>query len=214
MLLSCILFVGCNSCSNKEKEEEIKIETQGLNVERINALDMQYMYANYGADYRWLECCIDLKHFMDSDSCTGEVAGIANIFQQIKMIDSNSFIPTVVLIAHTQDTSVIETREGIWVGDDPMNNFNPMKVNYNEAYNRMMQANCPKPHSKHCVLRKEVGPLADVDPIYIFGNPAAQVYVNSTTGAVTTHNPCFPEDSLEKFGRNNKRIGCPLGEWP
>lgn len=223
MLFCCLLFAGCNSCSNKEKDsiptDSIElVEIQGVDVEKVNAMDMQYMYTNYGADYKWLECCIDLKDYMDDENCTGEVAGVANIFKVVTCYydeDSNvtSIYPIAVLIAHTQDTSIVEVREGLWVGDEPMNDFNPMKISYAVAYNRMMQANCPKPHSKHCVLRKEVGPIDGVAPIYIFGNQDAQVYVHSTTGDVTTQNPCFPKE-FETYGRDNKRIGCPLGEWP
>lgn len=65
-----------------------------------------------------------------------------------------------------------------------------INISYKEAYEKMMEANYPKPHSKHCVLRKEVGPY-DCNPQYIFGNIEAQIYVDAVTGAVSDQSPAF-----------------------
>lgn len=228
-------FTSCKSCSSNnqpiEEEEVMTYAVAGLDVNYINVSDIDWMGMQYAdKDWRWLECCIDMEDFIDeADTC--KVAAVANIFEYIEIVDTvtGAWRPIVILRAHVADTSVTEIKEGLWVGDDPMNDYNPMEVDFAHAWNYMMMANCIKPHSKHCVLRKEVGPIGGLDPIYIFGNATAQVYVMSNTGDVTTTNPVFPQDeNLEAttveeepceyegtlYGAKNMRIGCPLGEWP
>ena len=78
----------------------------------------------------------------------------------------------------------------------------PIKITFAEALEKLNQVNFPKPHSRYCVLRKEVGPK-DANVQYIFGNSKAQLYVDAVTGEVTDLNPVFGGD-----------LGKPLGEWP
>lgn len=229
----CAMFASCNSCSsNKDNpaNDEITYVVDGVDVNWANDSDISWMGMHYAdCEWRWLECCVDMKDFIDETGDTATVMAVANIFSVVKVIDSTSgaFTTTVILRARTADTSVTEIKENaLWVGDDPMNEYNPMNIDFAHAWDRMMIANCVKPHSKHCVLRKEVGPTPNVDPIYIFGNQDAQVYVMSNTGEVTTTNPVFPKglDSAYNdepvqfngtvYGPRNTRIGCPLGEWP
>ena len=200
-----VFTVSCSSCHREKNlgaNEGLTYEVTGLNVEKTNALDNEYMTANFG-DYRWLECCIDGEDWMD-ESDVFNVKGIANIYSVVEYApDSMSGMMYVYLIAHTADTSVITMKEGLWVGDEPMNEYNnPFKVDFAHAYDAMMKANCVKPHSRHCVLRKEVGEI-DVEPIYIFGNQDAQVYVNTETGNVTTTNPVYKEHGYEDNFRLN-----------
>ena len=159
-------------------------------VEKINQEDAKYMAENYANDdYQWLECCIDFVDFLDEDN-GHEVASVANIYKIVTAVDSANFVEKVVLIAHTRDTMVTEERYGIWVGDNRMDTFAPFKVNLEKALSQMYKANCPKPHSRHCVIRKEVGPK-DCNPQYIFGNKQCQVYVDVVTGSVSSTNPVF-----------------------
>lgn len=230
-----MVFTSCESCNRGNQEpaetEELTYPVTGLDVNYINISDIDWMGMQYAdKDWKWLECCIDMNDFIDESDGECEVCAVANIFEYIDIVDTvtGAWRPIVILRAHVADTSVTEIREGLWVGDDPMNDYNPMEVDFANAWNYMMMANCVKPHSRHCVLRKEVGPVGGLDPIYIFGNEDAQVYVMSNNGEVTTTNPAFPQDAnLEAapeaeecgyegdiYGPNNMRIGCPLGEWP
>lgn len=223
MLACCMIFGACTCCHrNAEPVDEITYPTTGLNVEETIMDDFGYMGFHY-ENYDWMECCIDMENYLD-ETDTANVLAVANIY---KVIDTtNGLVFKAVLIAHTADTTVYEEKLGLWVGDDNMNDYWPINIDFAHAYNHMMIANCVKPHSKHCVLRKEVGPKAGVDPIYIFGNQDAQVYVMSNTGDVTTTNPVFPENCNDAYvpetieydgtiyGARNTRIGCPLGEWP
>lgn len=199
---------SCDKCPKTEAPEAIDtvattevVTTGKLIVENAISLDRQYMFGNYGGDYRWFESCITLKDFIDEE-CDGVVASIANVFQVVEEYENGADVH-VVLAAHTPDTTAYEVKHGFWVEDDPLND-EAITVTFEEAFERMMEANCPKPHSKQCVLRKQVGPV-DANPQYIFGNSHAQVYVDATTGDVNTDNPAFPEAQGFKM---------PLGEWP
>lgn len=203
--LLCAMFIGvtsCNSCKKNETNVEAKVDTT-LVVENIISTDREAMTLQYDSAYRWYETCITVKDFFDSDS-VGEpvVMGVSNIFQYVVEQDSTCADIQVVLFTHVKDTCVVEARPGFWVGDMILNN-EEIKLTFVDAYNKMMQANCVKPHSRQCVLRKELGPTLGVNPQYIFGNVQRQVYVDAVTGDVTDKNPVFP-----------KTFKMPLGEWP
>lgn len=203
--LVCAMFIGvtsCNSCKKNETNVEAKVDTT-LVVENIISTDREAMTLQYDSAYRWYETCITVKDFFDSDS-VGEpvVMGVSNIFQYVVEQDSTCADIQVVLFTHVKDTCVVEARPGFWVGDMILNN-EEIKLTFVDAYNKMMQANCVKPHSRQCVLRKELGPTLGVNPQYIFGNIQRQVYVDAVTGNVTDKNPVFP-----------KTFKMPLGEWP
>jgi hypothetical protein len=194
-LTLCMVFSACNGCSQKnDSANDCTYPVAGLNVERVTATDFEYMTANYGNDYRWYECCIDAKDWID-ESDTFYVNGIANVFYKVYLNeDSTSGTAKVYLLAHAGDAFTIDSTEGIWVGDEPMNEYNPMTIDFAHAYDAMMITNCVKPHSRHCVLRKELGPL-NAAPQYIFGNQECQVYVDANTGKVNLDNPVFPVDA-------------------
>lgn len=196
MMAICLMFASCNSCQRSEKDA-MTYNVTGVDVEEAIMLDNEVMTARFGEDYRWLESQIDATNWMD-ETDTFDVKGVANIFAAL--IDSNTMM--VYMYLHTQDTFVCDSTQGLWVGDEPMNEFNPMLVNFACAYNKMMEANIVKPHSRHCVLRKEVGPI-EKEPLYIFGNQDAQVYVSTKDGSVTATNPVFPADSNEAPANND-----------
>lgn len=201
MVCLSVVFASCESCKQTDKVE-LTQQTAEWTVEYVTAADKQYMFTNYGGDYRWFEQCIVLKDFLDEEECDGTVTGISNVFQVVEEKDNGADV-YVILAAHTPDTTAYEVKHAFWVEDYPMNE-EAIVVTFKEAYDKVMQANCPKPHSKHCVLRKQVGPV-DANPQYIFGNSYAQIYVDAITGDVNTDNPVFPEAQGFKM---------PLGEWP
>jgi hypothetical protein len=179
-------IISCNSCK-KEKKQEAVVEKAEIVLERVNSIDKEYMFANYG-DYKWFESCIVLNSYLDEEN-DGTITGVSNVFQVI----ARDFDTKVVLIAHTADTTAIEAKEhAFWVEDQPLN-YEDIKVTFKEAYEKINQVNFPKPHSKQVVLRKQLGPKA-CNPQYIFGNQKAQLYVDAVTGEVTDKNPAFPEE--------------------
>lgn len=206
--LICVMMIGftsCNSCKNDKQDADNQKVDSVLVVEDLQKQDAEQMTKEYAQDYRWYETCITFAEFFDGENATEPVVNsVSNIYQYLTDVDDHSADVHVVLFAHVKDTTAVEVKQGFWVGDNPMTP-DMVKVSCVDAYNKMMQANLPKPHSRQCVLRKELGPK-DCNPQYIFGNVKAQVYVDAVTGAVTDKNPVYEgfEGKLQK----------PLGEWP
>lgn len=197
-LFICAL-VSCSSCK-KDKQDTV---TADLNVENITNADRQYMFTTYGGDYCWFESCILLSDWLDSENFDGSIEGISNVFQVVNEKDSGSYDTFVVLAAHTKDAATYEVKKGFWVEDWPLIG-DSIKLTYKDAFNRVMETNSPKPHSKNCILRKPVGPV-ECNPQYVFGNIREQLWVDAVTGDVKNSNPAFPEE---------KGFKMPLGEWP
>ena len=189
-------FTSCDSCKKEKdatpEENKSEVVVKGeLNVEHVTAADKQYMFTNYGGDYRWFESCILLQDFLDEEN-DGTIAGVSNVFQVVNEDEGGKSADVfVVLAAHTPDSTAYEVKQGFWVEDYPLND-EAIKVTFRDAYDKVMATNMPKPHSRHVVLRKEVGPV-DANPQYIFGNTQAQIYVDAVTGDVSENNPAFSE---------------------
>jgi len=205
-ILACFM-ISCNSCKSGKTSNSEEVTEGGLVVERTISTDREYMFVNYGEDYRWFETCILLNAFLDEENCNPDsIVGVSNVFQAvIERGDSTSqsYDTEVVLFSHAGDESQIDVKHAFWVEDLPMNDED-ITVTFKQAFERVMQANCPKPHSKQCVLRKQLGPKA-ANPQYIFGNTKSQLYVDAVTGEVSDINPVFGD--VEGFK-------MPLGEWP
>ena len=187
--------VGCSSCKKQKVEEEVK--AQPMVVENVNSTDKEYMFTNYGGDYKWFESCILLNDYLDEE-CDGTVTGISNVFQVVEDGSKDVF---VVLAAHTADTTAYDVRHGFWVEDFPLET-EEITLTFAEAFEKINEVNYPKPHSKNCILRKPIGPNK-CNPQYVFGNVSAQLWVDAITGEVKTTSPAFPE-----------AFKMPLGEWP
>lgn len=200
MLLMAIVcgmaFVSCTGYADKKVVGNDSITNDSTVVDSVNyvenaiAMDKENMYLTYGKDYKWFETCIVLNEYLDSENTNDSVIGISNIFQVLEQKDSKSFDVHVIMYTHVGDSTQVDVKHDFWIEDMPMNN-DSIKVSFKEAYAKMMAANLPKPHSRQCVLRKEVGPK-DCNPQYIFGNSEAQIYVDAVTGNVTDVNPAFP----------------------
>jgi len=204
ILLACAaVLIVIQACScEKEKSEKAWLCSSNpeLNVEHSIAMDRQFMYANYADDYRWFETNIVLKDFMDEE-CDGTIVSIRNVFQYVIERGKGADV-YVVLSSHTLEGSTIERIHDFWIEDWPMND-DDISISFKEAYERLMEANCPKPHSRQVTLRKMVGPV-EANPQWIFGNMREQVFVDAVTGNVSVNNPSFPD----------AYVGLPLGEWP
>ena len=200
----CMSLASCNSCKSEKPETATDSTTVVTNdsamvVENVVGMDRQYMFTNYGKDYRWFETCIVLKDFLDEEN-DGTITGVSNIFQVVFEKEGGADV-NVIMFTHVGDSTQMDIKNAFWVEDMPMND-DAIKVTFKEAYEKVMAINLPKPHSRHCVLRKQVGPVT-ANPQYIFGNSEAQIYVDAVTGDVTDKNPAFPAD-----------LKMPLGEWP
>lgn len=206
-------FSSCDSC-NKAPVEPVAVDTTVvatdtteavavLVVENLISTDRQEMYLKTKGNYRWFETGIVLPEFLDSEDVTSDPEMVVNVFQSV--IESENGADTWVFkFQHFADGTVVkDSVHGFWIEDMPLNE-EVIKLKYTEAYDRMMQANYPKPHSKQVVLRNPIGPVA-INSQWIFGNIQTQLWVDAVTGDVKNSNPAFPEE---------KGFKMPLGEWP
>lgn len=193
-------MISCSSC-NKNKEKENTEVVTDLNVENCISADREKMFLSHGKDYRWFETCMRLKSCLDEDN-DGTLEELVNIFQVI--IDSESGYDTKVYkFQHFSDGVIAQDSTiGFWVEDSPLET-ETIKITYKEAFDKLMATNLPKPHSRYCTLRKQVGPKP-CNPQYIFGNTKSQIYVDAVNGNVTDKNPAFEGGGFK----------MPLGEWP
>jgi len=191
IFIGIIALIGISSCKcQSEKQAEPTFEQSELIVENVVSADKEKMFLDYGSDYRWFETCIVLNDYLDeADSCS--INGISNIFQVVTEMEGGADV-NVIMFTHVGDTTDVQVVHTFWIEDSPMNN-DSLTVTFTDAYEKVMEVNLPKPHSKHVVLRKEVGPL-EANPQYIFGNQESQIYVDATTGEVRNYNPVFPKD--------------------
>lgn len=197
LVLALSMLASCEGNKKEEQKQEEQIAmVESLDVENVISTDREFMFLNYDGDYRWYETCILMENFMDEEDANDNAIMINDIFQVITQKETG-FDVHVINIVHTLDTSYVEVIEGFWLEDSPMND-EAVVVDFNTAWNNAMEANCPKPHSQHCVLRKKIGPK-EANPQYIFGNNRCQVYVDATTGEVSAVDSNF---------------NGPLGEWP
>lgn len=178
LLAVCVLFTAC-------KEEPIPVTE--LNVEETVCLDLQRMNLNYQESYRWYECCIVLQNFLDEEN-DGIITDITNIFQVVN--DTLGTTDThVIFITHNRYKDYIDSKHGFWLGDLTLKS-EEVQISFEEAFQKLMESNYPKPHSKQCVLRKELGPVV-TNPQYIFGNVRNHLYVDAITGEVSDESPAF-----------------------
>jgi len=195
-VLACLFMMSCSCEKNKPVNNTETTDSTALVVENVTGMDRQKMFQDFGKDYRWFETCIVLKDYLDSEETDGTVTGISNIFQVVVEKDNGADV-RVVMFTHVGDSTQVDVANSFWVEDFPMNE-DAIKLTFKDAYDKVMAANAPKPHSRQVVLRKEVGPNS-INPQYIFGNSQAQLYVDAVTGDVKTKNPAFPDNmTLQK----------------
>ena len=201
--MSFMSCTGCNSSKEDIKLQDSVVATAVLDVEHSIALDRQTMYVNYKDNYRWFETEILLPEFMDSDSVTSDPEMIVNVLQSI-VEEGNGADVWVHKFQHFKDGTIIhDSIQGFWIENYALND-EVIKLKYTEAWDRMMAANYPKPHSRYVTLRNPIGPVA-INTQWIFGNVREQIWVDAVTGDTKNSNPAFPEE---------KGFKMPLGEWP
>lgn len=207
-----IMVTGCNSCQSENKKQDVVINVGNdydgvvegkLNAENVISLQRQTMYnLSKGVEYRWFETTFELLDYIDSENQDGTIAEITSTFQTIIPMEGgcDTWVQYIASNA-VKGTMIPQPIHSFFVGDSPLDNA-PIKLTFAQALERINQVNAPKPHSRYCVLRKEIAPN-DINPQYIFGNSRAQLYVDAVTGTVCTENPAFAGG-----------FGLPLGEWP
>lgn len=184
LMMSAVIMGACT-----HKTERLN---EGINVESTISDDKAYMADNYGPDYKLFETSITLNDYLDTAGCTGAVFGVCNVFQ-VETGTDDGYNVKMVIITHTHNAMKVEEKSYFCIDDYPLDR---VSISYRQAYNQLCKANFPKPHSRQCVLRKQVGSYP-CNPQYIFGNANSQVYVDAMTGRVSSINPAFTPPQLE-----------------
>lgn len=188
-----IMIFAFSSCKCQQDVVPTPETVDPLVVENLISADKEWMFLNYGENYRYYETTAVYDNFFDADT-THNIVSVSNVFFAVTEITETGGDADVIYGNHSLTANEMDVRKhSFWVGDYPLNN-DKIILTVNEAYAKMMEANVVKPHSKYVVLRRELGPLDDVNPQYIFGNAQCQVYVDATTGAVSAINPAYPPD--------------------
>ncbi len=184
-------FISCSSC--KDKKEEVDNDTvSSMVLENLISTDREDMFNNVSNDYRWFEAYIKMNNYLDEEN-DGSLSEVLNVFQVVIDYGKSADVK-VYKYNHFSDGSLVkDSIIDFVVGDRPLEN-EKITVTFKQAFDKVMETNLPKPHSRYCVLRKEVGAL-DCNPQYIFGNTQAQLYVDAVTGEVRDYNPAFPKDA-------------------
>lgn len=185
LLMAFAVLLGATSCTSCNKESK----QTGINVENIIKSDIGYMDKNY-TSYVWYESSMVLANYLDEEDCDGSVANIEDIFQT-GFGDTNVTQHIVVMIKHYGELMKVDTVSGTWL-EDVVLCKDDINFTYKQAFERLMEADCIKPHTKFCVLRNPLGPY-QCNPQYIFGNSLDDniLFVDATTGEVRDYNPAF-----------------------
>lgn len=204
LMVSLAIMVGLTSskCVHEQEPVEPAVEQGALVVENVISTDRQAMFLAHGGNYRWYETGVQLKNWLDEEN-DGTIDMVVNVFQVVEQCSETTYDTFVYKYQHFADGTVNEDEiHGFWVEDWPLET-EVIKVTFKEAFEKVMEVNLPKPHTRQVVLRKQVGPV-EANPQWIFGNLHSQIYVDAVTGEVSKDNPAF--DGLN--------LGTPLGEWP
>lgn len=173
-------FTSCESCDREKQKKDV--------VETLVNIDIDYMNQNYDS-FVWYESSIVLDKYLDEESCDGSVESVTNIFQ-VGYGDSTISTKKVVMITHNDELILIKEVEGFWCEDVVMDT-NDIEYTFNRAYERYMQSNCVKPHSRYCVLRKPLGPCI-CNAQYIFGSSnGILTFLDAVTGECSPTSPAF-----------------------
>ena len=185
----CIgIFASCSSC-NKNTEE--KTVNPKLNVENVVSADREYMFANYGGDYKWYETTVMLNEYLDADTQDGTIQSISNRFQVSDVKDKSGDTKVITIVHNSDGTTETTIQYGHWFDDFDMS-YDSIPVTFEKAFEKVMAANYVKPQSRYCVLRRQVGPHP-ANAQYIFGNKQSRLYVDAVTCDVSDKNPVFDE---------------------
>ena len=178
-----------SSCEGKKKKDVPVVETE-LVAENTISADKEYMFLNYGKDYRWFETTVVMNEFLD-EADKFSVQSVTSVFQSV-IEDGSAMDVKIVTSIYNADNHDIVVYDGFWVEDIALNN-EAIYISFEDAYKCALESNLPKPHSRYCVLRKEVGP-SDANPQYVFGNGmTGMLFVDAVTGDVSDTNPFFPD---------------------
>ena len=194
-----------NQCSESNDETEVVDTTDiagVISVENYRLKDFIVM-DTIGSDYVWYETCIQLTGEVDTLEAVS-LEMVSNVFQTITPV-GQGYVTNVYCGKHADGKDWFDVKKNaFWIEDENMMQYKDSIITFEQAFDALQKANCQKPKSAYCTLRKEVG-IIEANPQYIFGNESRGiVYVDAITGAVSTINPAFGEpNTLKAYSRDS-----------
>lgn len=188
VLAICVAFALFFKFGNAEKSEAEAEVLTSVSFENTISADKEYMMLNYGGEYTWFETTAVMKNYLDEE-CDGSIETVGSVFQVLKEDDEGDKDTEVIFTTHTETDNDYIVRHGFWVMDQELNNV-AMFLKFDDAFAKVIESDYPKPHSRYCVLRKQVGPK-ESNPQYIFGNEKYALFVDAISGEVTDQNPSY-----------------------
>ena len=172
-----------------------------LNVEDINYSDLEYMKENYKTEYRWYECSLRLKEYLDAEGNNGDVEEITNIFM-IVTDPGKSYDTNIVMFRHTLTGDEMVILPSLWIEEDVNIKENMVDVKFKDAFKKALTSK-PVLHTKRVVLRKHLGPR-DINPQWTFGNNHGLIFIDAAYGSIAHEQPAFMGTGFNTW----------YGEWP
>ena len=198
-----ILFTSfiCSCASIMQKETKETTE-EPIDVEECIKSDTAYLVEHYGkSNFRWYECGMQLKDYLDSIDNKGEVIALTNVFMIISE-KGKSYDTNIIMFRHNSSENSIEILPSLWIEEDIPIEENLVEVKFKTAV-KLARKSKPILHTKHVVLREHLGPL-DINPQYTFGNNHGLLFVDAHTGVVSYEQPAFRGTGFQTW----------LGEFP
>ena len=171
---------------------------EGLMAENVISTDREALFLKHGGNVGWYETDIVFTTTIDSCKADTKIASVTNYFQYVNYVpdpvSKKDSVQTIVyLMQHSADgANYIDPHEDTFMLDDYPLNDEPITITFRQALKIALSSTYDKPHGKHCVLRKELGPV-ECNPQYVFGNSQGQLYVDAVTGEVSDYNPAYKE---------------------
>lgn len=191
ILMIALMTISLASCDWFKKSEQTKEQPT---VETYIESDMEYMAENYGEAYVWYETEVIYNNFLDEEN-DGSFESVKSVYQYEEFFGDTCANVIVVTITHMGELRTVEEEEG-WYAECYNMRGKELPVTFKDAYDAIMAVNLPKPHTRCCVLRDQVGPVA-ANPQYIYG--VGLLFVDAVSGEVSEINPVFPNsDDVEE----------------
>ena len=191
LLLAAGVGLYCYGNKQKcEKEEEVNNVISPLKAESLLAQDFKEVIEGHRNEKMvWYTTLYELTDFLDSGNELN-IKSLTNVFQSMFEIPGTKKSDVFVTkFNHDEEGTKKEIIHDFWIEDCAMDVLEA-RIPFEEALSKLMAANYPKPHSKQCALRIQVGPK-EANAQYIFGNIDDALFVDTVTGEVSNKNPFF-----------------------
>lgn len=198
MAIVSMMATGCSSCQSEKNKQE---QAVSLVPENCISTDREALFVRtaHGDVLHWMQTGVVFSKFLtDEDASEAEVVEVTDGFQTETKTERGYKTKVTLITTGTEATDSLVMDGSFWFDNYPLDD-KEINLSFKEAVEKALEANCPKPQTKCCVLRSPVGSVHVDDAYYIFydGSEAGVfIFVNARTGEVTTESPAYPKPSV------------------